>query len=1083
MKKLTATLAIALTTIATAHAAETTIVDYGQTSETTVFNLIWEYETKSSDGVTYAVITGVRDSGSDYISGAISVPTSVVGPPNGPGYIVKEIADGAFANQIGITSVSIPLTVAKIGTGVFTGCSVLSEITVDSNNPWLTSLDGALYDKDFTTIFAFPALAETIVLPTSLETISSEAFAGAHRIVSLDVPENVVAIGARAFKGCTRLESISFKGNAPAADSSIIQGANANLVFHKKSNSTGWSTPPWSGLNLLDSESDQASGIISTSFGQVIWRYRVRQGEVEIYNNGSAAVPTSTTQTYSYDEEHNTWVGNGRLIVPSSLDGYPVTGIGDGAFTKCAALTEIELPSTIKHIGNRPFSESSITALSLPDSLRVLDGNPLSGCDTILSITISPDNSYFAIVDGILYDKDIRLLIGCPARKETASIASTVTSIGDEAFYGCFRLRELTLPITLSEIGDQAFRGAVRLTSLELPVAMVEIGQAAFADCTSLIAMTYCGDAPNAADDIYAGTPETLTSSAFENAKGFTSGTWKGRPIELMPSTTPKSGSYLDNNGISWSYVIENGKAVVQSASATGDNLTISIPKEINGLELGGIKSDALDGLSGVKAYRSESSLYKTRNGCLYSADGTALLRVPDSLVLPYSVTTEISSSKVTVTIVPGLKDSGNPGNDGTSITTNTTSISSSRTTEKIDGDISFDALLSGVTTIADHAFYGCNSHLENENTSTSETLPGETGFLGTSGNVYVRTSELETTTKTTYNTTLALPATVKTVGANAFEGSGVVPSRTWGSQNSAPGNSSAKLRLQNGDAAKLEESTSYIGWIEQNGKIVGTATVKTGKTRNGVIKTSGSFVMIGAKKTKIKNTADLTNIDGLTLVKDLSASKSDATIFNTFKGKCWTIALMTSDSSAPLLDGYTTLSIAIQTKGKVRITGNTADGTKIAASAQMVVDGNTFKIPVTAQLYSAKRGGFATVFVVDEAGEISVDRTSVGFTAILGGAPVHAALTTIASAPRGNALSGDISIWGAADDGYSLAETLGWKPRYTKNSGQFHGKINLIKNSNAKRIRATVTGVVVDGVGYGTVVVKGVRSWKAEVK
>ena len=424
MKKLIAILAFALVAIAAAHAAETTIVDYGQTSETTIFNLIWEYETRSSDGVTYAVITGVRDSGSAYISGSISVPTSVSETPNGTGYIVKEIADGAFANQIGITSVSIPLTVAKIGTGVFTGCSVLSEITVDGNNPWLASLDGALYDKDFTTIFACPALTETIVLPTSLETISSEAFAGAHRIVSLDVPETVVSIGARAFKDCTRLESISFKGNAPASDSSIIQGATANLIFYKKSNSTGWSTPPWSGFNLLDSESDQASGIISTSFGQVIWRYRVRQGEAEIYNNGSAAVPTSTTQTYSYDEENNTWVGNGKLIVPSSLDGYPVAGIGDGAFAKCAALTEVELPSTIKHIGKRPFSESAIITLALPDSLRVLDGNPLSGCDTILSVTISPDNSYFAIVDGILYDKDIRLLIGCPARKETASIAS-----------------------------------------------------------------------------------------------------------------------------------------------------------------------------------------------------------------------------------------------------------------------------------------------------------------------------------------------------------------------------------------------------------------------------------------------------------------------------------------------------------------------------------------------------------------------------------------------------------------------------------------------------------------------------------
>ena len=1076
MKKLIAILAFALVAIAAAHAAETIIVDYGQTSETTIFNLIWEYETRSSDGVTYAVITGVRDSGSAYISGSISVPTSVSETPNGTGYIVKEIADGAFANQIGITSVSIPLTVAKIGTGVFTGCSVLSEITVDGNNPWLASLDGALYDKDFTTIFACPALTETIVLPTSLETISSEAFAGAHRIVSLDVPETVVSIGARAFKDCTRLESISFKGNAPASDSSIIQGATANLIFYKKSNSTGWSTPPWSGFNLLDSESDQASGIISTSFGQVIWRYRVRQGEAEIYNNGSAAVPTSTTQTYSYDEENNTWVGNGKLIVPSSLDGYPVAGIGDGAFAKCAALTEVELPSTIKHIGKRPFSESAIITLALPDSLRVLDGNPLSGCDTILSVTISPDNSYFAIVDGILYDKDIRLLIGCPARKETASIASTVTSIGDEAFYGCFRLREISLPIALSEIGDQAFRGAVRLTSLELPVSMVEIGQAAFADCTSLIAMTYCGDAPNAADDIYEGTPETLTSSAFENAKGFTSGTWKGRPIELMPSATPKSGSYLDNNGISWSYIIENGKAVVQSVSATGDNLTVSIPKEINGLELGGIKSDALDGVSGVLTYRSESGLYKAKNGCLYSADGKTLLRVPDSLVLPYSVTTEVSSKIMTVTIVPGLKDSGNPGNDGTSVTTNITSISTSRTKEKIDGDISFDALLSGVTTIADHAFYGCNSNLTNDYTSTSENLSGETGFIGTSGDAYVRTSTKVTSTNSTYETTFTIPATVKTVGANAFEGSGVMPSKTGGSQK--PPSDPIPL-----EPLQLEENSSYLGWIEQNGKIVGTVTVKTGIARNGVIKTSGSVVKIGTKKTKIKNAADLANIDGLMLVKDPSKAKSAAATFSAVKGKCWTVVLMTSDSNAPLLNGYTTLSITAQAKGKVRITGNAADGTKISASAQMVVDGDTFKIPVAVQLYSGKRGGFATVFAVTEAGDISVDGTSVDFTAILNGASVHASLMPIASAPRGNALSGDIAIWGAAEDGYSLSESLGWKPRYTKSSGQFKGSVNLISNSNGKRVRSTVTGVVVDGVGYGTAVVKGVSSWKVEVR
>ena len=474
--------------------------------------------------------------------------------------------------------------------------------------------------------------------------------------------------------------------------------------------------------------------------------------------------------------------------------------------------------------------------------------------------------------------------------------------------------------------------------------------------------------------------------------------------------------------------------------------------------------------------YRSESGLYKAKNGCLYSSDGKTLIRVPDSLVLPYSVTTEVSSKIVTVTIVPGLKDSGNPGNDGTSVTTNTTSTSSSSNTKRIDGDISFDALLSGVTTIADHAFYGCNSNLTNEYDSISENLSGETGFIGTSGDVYVRTSTKVTSTNNTYDTTFTLPATVKTVGDNAFYESGVMPSKTGGSQQPTTGPISPERQ-------QLEENSSYIGWIEQNGKIVGTVTAKTGKARKGVVKTSGSVVKIGAKKTKIKSMSELSAIDGLTLVKDLSASKSDATAFNAFKGKCWTVALMTSNSNAALLDGYTTLSIAIQAKGKVRIAGTAANGTKISASAQMVVDGDTFKIPVAAQLYSGKRGGFATVFTVTEEGEISVDGTSVAFTAILNGAPVHISLLTIDSALRGNALSGDISIWGAGNDEYSLAENLGWKPRYTKSSGQFKGKLYLIRNSDMKRVRATVTGVVANEIGYGTAVVKGVRSLKVEVK
>ena len=177
MKKLLA--AFTIIAAAAIYAEETTYVDYGQGTESPVFDLIWQYTTTTTvDGVTYAVITGVRDSGSAYPSGDIAVPVSVSATSTGTGFIVKKIADGAFKNQIGVTSVSIPKTVEEVGAGVFTGCSVLSEISVDESNPWLTSLDGALYDRDFRTILACPACADTILLPGPLARIAPEAFAG-----------------------------------------------------------------------------------------------------------------------------------------------------------------------------------------------------------------------------------------------------------------------------------------------------------------------------------------------------------------------------------------------------------------------------------------------------------------------------------------------------------------------------------------------------------------------------------------------------------------------------------------------------------------------------------------------------------------------------------------------------------------------------------------------------------------------------------------------------------------------------------------------------------------------------------------
>ena len=1436
MKKLIAILAFAIAGIATAHAEEKTFIGN---------DLIWRYKTKSTNGVTYAVITGVQSSNSTnyYILGNISVPTFVSESSGGTNYIVKEIASGAFTNQIGITSIDIPIpdtstTYESIGSYAFSNCTSLSsinipygiryigerafvntivrEITVpdslldmggnisagtlftstinigDSSH-FKYSDDGVLYNRDMTKLYACPARAEgTIAIPNTLTNIAVDAFFGCHRLSYLNIPATVNTIGSGAFnvsgiwpglsapESTPKLKTIFFNGPPPEADDDIFNGAPEDLVIYALSDEwKGMST--WKGRPVQVIDSANPPVLSFTDATGITWFYRIVNEEVEIYNedsfgNPTTAVSPSSTSGIAYKESEDSIVTRKALNIPDSINGYAVTKIGahafdsckaliyvgiptsvreidDGAFSGCASISAIgdsqqipfgtadntiDLPRGVTKLGRRPFEGIQASTVQLPYTLTSTDGNPVAGCEYVTSLSIDSSCPSFYSEGNILYNKRKNTVVAVPANYDGASVSflNSVTTIGDEALFGCKNVSNIQVPEALEAIGARAFVECESIKSLALPDTLATIGDAAFSNCLALTKVTYAGNEPDAADDIYEGTPESLASYVYDTASGFTTDNWKSRNVVVVstgeeqkpgsdeelsqvvdnvtwyfrvvdgvaeiwrngatavtssnpimglslpttlggymvkgigngalanlrgittisiPSTyewigdgalsnctsltsvsladnlrdigkapfagtllstltipayvesidgnpaigcarftgfavnadnidfaadesgvlydadmstllavparsteatiptsttaitndafagcsvlakmtflgnaptaadgiledtpeqlkitvvagstgwndnpesdaLPDSGLWRDrqisadyaestnqeyhDGTVKWTYNIVKGKAVITSAS--GEAEVVTVPATLGGYAVSTINADALDGLSGVKAYKSASSLYTTKNGCLYSADGKTLIRVPDSLVLPYSVTTEVSSKIVTVTIVPGLKDSGNPGNDGTSITTNITSSSSSRTKEKIDGDISFDALLSGVTTIADHAFYGCNSNLTNDYTSTSENLSGETGFIGTSGDAYVRTSTKVTSTNSTYETTFTLPATVKTVGANAFEGSGVVSSRNTTPQTPTD-NSSRRQELT--DTRQLEESSRYIGWIEQSGKIVGTVTVKTGKARKGVIKTSGSVVKIGAKKTKIKSMSELSAIDGLTLVKDLSASKSDATAFNAFKGKCWAVALMTSNSNAALLDGYTTLSIAIQAKGKVRIAGTAADGTKISTSAQMVVDGDTFKIPVAAQLYSGKRGGFATVLTVAKDGGLSIDGGVVDFTAILDGAPVHASLTPIASAPRGNALSGDISIWGAGNDEYSLAENLGWKPRYTKSSGQFKGKLYLIRNSDMKRVRATVTGVVANEIGYGTAVVKGVRSLKVEVK
>lgn len=314
---------------------------------------------------------------------------------------------------------------------VFSKYPNLVSVDVDKNNPYYTSENGVLFNKDKTELFVYPACKtdSTYVVPSTVKIIGDYSFYTCNQPEKITIPNGVKEIPTSCFEKCKNLKSVVLPNSILDISFSAFEDcenlANVNIPNNVKT------------IN-----------------------YRAFRN---CTNLKSVYVPKSTTTLYNGTFSDCT--GLESINVDKNNKKY--TSVS-GVFYDKKKVTLIQYPSSKK-----------ATSFTVPNTVKTIESEAFSCSKYLKSVTIQ--NSVTDLGSDTFT---------CCVNLEKVTLPNSIKVIKDGVFSNCTKLKYINIPNSVKEIQYDAFYHCESLKSVVIPNSVTYIGQSVFEECSNLETVT-----------------------------------------------------------------------------------------------------------------------------------------------------------------------------------------------------------------------------------------------------------------------------------------------------------------------------------------------------------------------------------------------------------------------------------------------------------------------------------------------------------------------------------------------------------------------------------------------------------------